>query len=68
MRNWSVDIKQLKKDKTKYAIWRLEQQVNFGIGNKKLSRSQIIKYWPLLNLDAKKKKFLSILLWPPKVS
>lgn len=66
MRNWGVDTKELKKDKTKYAVWRLEQMVNFGFGNKKLNKLQLKKYWPLLNLDTKKKKFLSILLWPSK--
>ena len=68
MRNWSVDTKELKKDKIKYTIWRLEQEVNFGFGNKKIKKSQLKKYWPLLNLDAKKKKFLSVLLWPVKQS
>jgi len=36
MYNWSVDTKQLKKDKKKYTVWRLEQMVNFGLDGKKL--------------------------------
>lgn len=67
MRNWSVDIKELKKDRNKYAVWRLEQQVNFGLGGKKIDKLQLKKYWPRLNLDAKKKRFLSLLLWPSKL-
>ncbi len=64
MQNWSVDIKQLKKNKKKYAIWRLEQLVNFGLGKEKLKRSELKKHWSALNLDPKKKKYISWLLWP----
>jgi len=66
MRNWSVNIKELKKDKKQYAIWKLEQMVNFGLAGKKLNRREIKKYWPLLNLDKNKKKYLSVLLWPKR--
>lgn len=68
MRNWGVDIEELKKHKKEYAIWRLEQMVNFGIGQDKLNKSQLKKYWPFLHLDPKKKKFISMLLWPAKQS
>lgn len=66
MYNWSVDINELKKDKEKYAVWRLEQMVNFGLGDEKINREELKKYWPLLNLDPKRKKFLSFILWPKK--
>jgi len=64
MYNWSTDTKELKKDKKKYAIWRLEQLVNFGLGKEKLSKKDLKKNWPDLNLDASKKKYLKMLLWP----
>jgi len=64
MYNWSVDIKQLKKNKKQYAIWKIEQLVNFGLNGKKIKKSELKKYWPELNLDAKKKKLLSLVLWP----
>jgi hypothetical protein len=35
MKNWSVDVNELKKDKGKYAVWKLEQMVNFGLDGKK---------------------------------
>lgn len=66
MYNWSIDLKQLKKDKDGYAVWQLEQMVNFGLGGKKISKSQLKKYWPLLNLDPLKKRYLEFLLWPKK--
>lgn len=64
MRNWSTDTKILKKDKKKYAIWRLEQLVNFGLGKEKLDKKQLKKNWGLLHLDPRKKSFLKTLLWP----
>jgi hypothetical protein len=66
MYNWSVNTKELKKDKRQYEIWRLEQLINFGLGREKLERSELEKYWGLLNLDPIKKKYLSFLLWPKK--
>ena len=56
MYNWNVDTTQLKKDKNQYAIWKLEQMVNFGLNGKKLSMTDLKKHWPKLNLDLKKKK------------
>lgn len=64
MYNWSVDTKELKKDKKKFAIWRLEQMVNFGLGREKISREEIKKYWKFLNLDKNKKNYLKMILWP----
>ncbi|HBV57768.1 MAG TPA: hypothetical protein DEB73_00635 [Candidatus Magasanikbacteria bacterium] len=64
MNNWSVDTKELKKDKKQYAIWRLEQLVNFGLGKEKIKESELRANWSKLRLDPKKKKFLSYLLWP----
>lgn len=36
MYNWSVDEKKLKKDKEKFAAWKIEQMVNFGLAGKKI--------------------------------
>lgn len=64
MRNWSTNTTALKKDKTQYAIWRLEQLVNFGMGKTKIKATELKKYWKVLRLDPKKKHFLKTLLWP----
>ena len=66
MYNWSVNLKQLKKDKGGYAIWRLEQLVNFGLGGEKINKNQLKKYWPYLHLDPVKKNYLTRILWPRK--
>jgi len=63
MKNWSVDLRELKKDKEQYAIWKLEQMVNFGLDGKKISRAELKKYWDKLLLDPDKKRYLSWLLW-----
>ena len=62
MYNWSTDYKTIKKDPEKYAIWRLEQLINFGLGKEKISAMQLKAYWPKLKIDQHRKKFLSILL------
>lgn len=64
MRNWSTNTTELKKDKKQYAVWRLEQMVNFGLEGKKINRRELKKYWKRLSLDNNKKKYLTLLLWP----
>lgn len=64
MKNWSTDLKELKKDKTKYIIWKLEQMINFGLDNKKISRKELKKYWNKLYIDPLKKRYLKMILWP----
>jgi hypothetical protein len=64
MHNWSVDTTELKKDEKSYAIWRLEQMVNFGLEGKKISQQELKKYWELLDLDLNKKNYLKMILWP----
>ena len=68
MYNWTVDLQQLKKDKKQFAIWKLEQLVNFGLNGEKLNIADLKKYWSILNLDPIKKKSLSLFLWPSKQS
>ena len=62
MYNWSTDEEQLKKDPEKYAIWRLEQMVNFGIGGEKIREADLIKYWDRIDIDESRRKFLAVLL------
>ncbi len=64
--NWSVDLKELKKDKEKYTIWKLEQMINYGLDGEKLDEKLVRKYWKKLYLDPLKKRYLEFLLWPKK--
>lgn len=60
MKNWSTNTANLKKNKDKFAIWKLEQLVNFGLGKKKIKRKELKKYWNIINIDPLKRKFLSL--------
>ncbi|MBI3638389.1 hypothetical protein HY227_01435 [Candidatus Wolfebacteria bacterium] len=62
MYNWSTNEQQLKKDKEKYAIWRLEQMINFGLAGGKIKNDELKKYWIKINIDTNRRKFLSLLL------
>jgi len=45
MKNWSIDENLLKKSPQKYAAWKIEQQISYGLDNReKISRKSLIKY------------------------
>ncbi len=60
--HWSVDETELKKDPEGYAVWCLEQRINFGLGEEKIKRSELIKYWDKIDIDPFKRKALSLVL------
>lgn len=62
MYNWSVDIKALKKQPEQYAVWRLEQLINFGLGNEKIARKNLKKYLSKIEIDPDKREYLKFLL------
>jgi hypothetical protein len=66
MKNWSVDENYLKKFPGKYKLWRLEQQLSYGLEeNERINRKELIKYWPRLRsrLDPNRLNFIKFLLW-----
>lgn len=68
MYNWSVDIKRLQKDPIKFAIWKLEQSINYGLGKDKLDLIEIKKLFKKLNIDPDKKTYLNFILYGKKPS
>ena len=62
MYNWSTDVTELKKDPEQYAIWRLEQLIDFGLNGEKISESELRRYWNKLEIDPARRKFLALLL------
>jgi len=62
MNNWSTDTKKLSKYPEKYAIWKLEQLINFGLNGQKLNFVELRKYFSKLNIDPRKRKYLNSLL------
>jgi hypothetical protein len=62
MKNWSTDTSELQKDTEKLSIWRLEQLINFGLGEERINYDELRKYWDVLNIDPSKRKFLSLFI------
>lgn len=62
MYNWNTDTRRLKENKEEYLIWHLNQLINFGLNGSKINIKSLKKYWPKLNLDPKRKRFLEVLL------
>lgn len=60
MKNWSTDITELQKNTEQFSIWRLEQLINFGLGDEKINLSELQKYWEKLYIDPAKRSFLSL--------
>jgi len=64
MYNWSVNTTRLKKNSEKYEVFILEQRINYGLNNQKLSLSLLRKHWDKLDIDPNKKTFLKKIVWP----
>lgn len=64
MYNWSVDTSRLKKDSKKYKIFKLEQAINFGLNNTKLSLKSLKEHFDILKIDPNKRAYLKMLLSP----
>lgn len=62
MYNWNIDTKELKKNPRKYAKWRLEQLINYGLNGEKIKEKELIKYWDELNIDPNRRKVLALWL------
>lgn len=60
--HWSVDVTELKKSPESYAIWKLEQRINYGLGEGKIKKSELIKHWEHIDIDPFKRKALSLAL------
>ncbi len=64
MYNWSVDTSKLKKNSNKYEIFKLEQAINFGLNNTKLSLKLLRENFDVLKIDSNKRAYLKLLIWP----
>ncbi len=66
MKNWSVDEKQLKKSPRKYELWKLEQQLSYGLDQgEKIDRKKLTANLEFLGprLDPQRRNFVKFLLW-----
>jgi len=62
MKNWSTNTKELRKNKDDFTIWKLEQLINFGLGKEKIKKTDLKKYWNVLDIDPFKKRLLSLFI------
>lgn len=62
MYNWSVDTKILAQNPEQFKIWKLEQMINFGLGEEKINKKDLKKYFDKLYIDSSKKRYLEFLL------
>ena len=63
MRSWSTDTTRLQKNSEQYTIWKLEQQLNYGLKEEeRIDYALLKKYLPILNIDEDTKNFLNFLL------
>lgn len=62
MYNWSVNLKKLGKSKRQFQIWRLEQLINFGLGNEKIKKTELKDNFKSLTIDPQKRKYLEFIL------
>jgi len=59
---WDYDKKTIKR--TTHTIrWQLERMIQFGTKGKKIKKALLVKHFPFLHLDPKKREFLKFLLW-----
>lgn len=61
-KHWSVDEARLAEAPEAYAIWKLEQRINYGIGEELISESELRKRFDTLDLDPWKRKALALAL------
>lgn len=64
MHNWSTDTSRLKQNQDEFEKFELEQMINFGLNNRKLSLRLLRKHWDALKIDAHKRMFLQKIVWP----
>ncbi|HLD25789.1 MAG TPA: hypothetical protein VJC05_02000 [Candidatus Andersenbacteria bacterium] len=62
MHNWSVNEEELKKHPDEYQRWRLEQLINFGLGQEKISARDLRSQLPQLRIDPARRRYLNLLL------
>ncbi len=62
-KHWSVDTTELERDEEAFTIWNLGQRINWGIGEDKINKKDLLKYWDKVDIDVFKRKALSLALY-----
>ena len=64
MKNWNTDTAAFPSTRAK-RVWELSQLINYGFDGEKVSKSELIAYWPELRgiIDPEKRRLFELLLW-----
>ena len=61
-KHWSVDERRLADDPEAYAVWKLEQRINYGIGEPLIAEAELRARFDILDLYPWKRKALMLAL------
>lgn len=62
-KHWSVDTNELAKNPEAFAIWTIEQRINWGIGKERLKIAELQKYWNKIEIDFFKRRALELVIF-----
>lgn len=64
MYNWNTDLSKFKSAEAK-KIWQLIQMLEYGTRGEKISRIELIQYWPQIkdHLDPAVKRLIEYVIW-----
>ena len=61
-KHWSVDETSLATDPHAHAVWRLEQRINWGIGEERIDVVALRAHWNEIDIDPAKSRALALVL------
>ncbi len=61
-KHWSVGETALSQDPHAYAVWRLEQRINYGIGEERIDTGTLRAHWDEIDIDPSKRRALALVL------
>lgn len=63
---WDYKEKDYKKQAKKDPVWHLERLINYGLGDEKIDKELLKKYFKKLKIPENRRRFLELLLWKKK--
>ena len=63
MQIWDYDTSKQDLNSESWQLWKLQRQLDYGLGEEKLSRVMLEKYWDQLKMPDETRTFLELILW-----
>lgn len=60
---WDYTQTEYEKQAKSDPVWELERQINYGLGDKKINRKKLEKYFAELKISEDRRAFFELLLW-----